>query len=59
VHYFLNTEIYNFFRSTIDIHSFYSRLLTSFVTTAIAIALSVASYYIFEMKFLKLKEKFQ
>jgi peptidoglycan/LPS O-acetylase OafA/YrhL len=58
VHYFLNSAVASFFQNKAGLSFFYSGLFASVITTAIAIVLSVASYYLFEMRFLKLKEKF-
>jgi peptidoglycan/LPS O-acetylase OafA/YrhL len=49
----------NFFFQDINLSGEISRLATSLVATMLAFIISVLSYYIYEMRFLKLKEKFR
>jgi len=59
IFYLLRKPIFDFIESAINLPVFYGSLLTSVITTLIAVILSVISYYLFEMQFLKLKKKFQ
>ena len=59
VYYFLKKVIFNFFDSTFGLPVIYSSLITALTTTLIAVLLSIISYYLFEIQFLKLKQKFQ
>jgi peptidoglycan/LPS O-acetylase OafA/YrhL len=59
MHYFLRKDIFIFFDSIFEIPVIYNNLITALSTMTIAILLSLISYHLFEMKFLKLKQKFQ
>jgi len=49
----------NFFLQDLNLSEQMSKLGTSLLATMLAIVISVISYYAYEMKFLKLKEKFR
>jgi len=51
--------LHSFFLTKITRSEEMSNLGTSLVTTMVAVAVSLVSYYTFEIKFLKLKEKFR
>ncbi len=59
VHYFLQTPLQDFFTGLFNHSGIYTQLLTSLITTTISVIFSLFSYYFFESKFLKIKEKFQ
>ncbi len=59
VHYFLRTPLQDFFKSNFETSNLYIHIFTAVITTSLSILLSLASYYLFEIKFLRLKEKFQ
>jgi peptidoglycan/LPS O-acetylase OafA/YrhL len=51
--------LYNFFSQNIKLSDGISKLGSSFAATLLAIIISTISYYTFEIRFLKLKEKFR
>lgn len=51
--------LYTFFFKNIHLSQELSKLGTSLIATMLAIGVSIISYYFFELKFLKLKEKFR
>jgi peptidoglycan/LPS O-acetylase OafA/YrhL len=59
VFYFLHNGFNDWFSQLFKWKPVYSHVVTGLTTTAIAILLSITSYYFFEMKFLKLKKKFE
>jgi peptidoglycan/LPS O-acetylase OafA/YrhL len=58
VYYFLREFINGFFSGNFQTGALATQMLTSITTSAIAILLSLISYYSFEMYFLNLKKKF-
>ena len=58
IYRFLSPILVNYLTKEFEIDPFYSQITASSITTLIGLAISIASLYLFEMKFLKLKKYF-
>ncbi|MBS1654193.1 MAG: acyltransferase, partial [Bacteroidetes bacterium] len=59
IYYFLQNRINLFAEHQFGWHTLYINIFTGIVTTVFAVLISVISYYFFEMRFLKLKARFE